>query len=78
ASDLAVFREFAADIPEYADPLDAHRWLALIKEYSKPESDRRRAQLARLEGFSLPTWKQHFAQLELLLERIDDDYRIGH
>ena len=72
ASDLAVFREFAAEIPEYADPLDTLRWLALIKEYSSPTSELRRAQLSRLENFRLPTWDQHFAQLESLLTGLDD------
>ena len=71
ASDLAVFREFAGEIPEYADPLDAHRWLALIKDYSKPNSEQRLAQLTRMQSFRLPTWEQHFAQLESLLIRID-------
>jgi len=72
ASDLAVFREFAGEIPEYADPLDAHHWLALIKEYSNPNSEQRRAQLTRMQSFRLPTWEQHFAQLESLLMRLDD------
>ena len=71
ASDLAVFREFAGEIPEYADPLDVHRWLALIEEYSKPSSEKRLAQLTRLQSFRLPTWEQHFAQLESLLIRLD-------
>ena len=72
ASDLAVFREFAAEIPEYADPLDGQHWLALIKEYSKPDSERRSAQLTRIKSFRLPTWEQHFAQLDSLLLRLDD------
>ncbi len=75
ASDLAVFREFAAEIPEYADPLDTMRWQALIKEYSSPTSEMRRAQLSRMENFRLPTWEQHFAQLESLLTGLDDANR---
>jgi glycosyltransferase involved in cell wall biosynthesis len=71
ASNLAVFREFAADIPEYADPLDAQRWLALIKEYSSQTSTQRVAQLARLRAFQVPTWDGHFALLESLLMELE-------
>jgi glycosyltransferase involved in cell wall biosynthesis len=71
ASDLAVFREFAADIPEYADPLDPQHWLALIKEYADPMSLQRAAQLQRIQTFNLPTWERHFEQLDSLLAQLD-------
>ena len=71
ASNLAVFREFAADIPDYADPLDPQQWLALIKEYSSPISTKRAAQLERMRTFVLPTWDRHFALLESLLLRLE-------
>lgn len=71
ASNLAVFREFAADIPDYADPLDPQRWLALIKEYSSPTSTRRAAQIERIRTFEMPTWDRHFALLESLLLRLE-------
>ena len=70
ASDLAVFREFAADIPDYADPLDPQRWLALIRDYANPLSEKRAAQIARMKAFDVPTWDQHFAQLDALLARL--------
>ena len=72
ASDLAVFREFAADIPDYADPLDPQRWLTLIKQYANPASAQRAAQIERMQAFHLPTWQQHFALLESLLSRLDE------
>ena len=72
ASDLAVFREFAADIPDYADPLDPQRWLHLIKEYSSATSVLRAAQMERMRTFQVPTWEQHFALLQSLLSRLDD------
>ena len=71
ASDLPVFREFASDIPDYADPLDPQRWLSLIKEYTNPISTRRAAQMQRMKAFQLPTWQQHFTRLDTLLSRID-------
>ncbi|MCY7388572.1 MAG: glycosyltransferase family 4 protein [Burkholderiales bacterium] len=75
ASNLGVFREFAADIPEYVDPLDPQRWLALIKEYSSPESTKRAAQIDRMRTFELPTWDRHFALLDSLLLRLDSGTR---
>ena len=72
ASDLPVFREIAGEIPEYADPLDGMRWSELVKEYAKPESRTRSAQLKRIEGFKLPGWKDHFAKVDALLDRLKE------
>ena len=75
ASDLKVFREFAADIPEYVDPLDPQRWLGLIREYASVTSLQRAAQIERMRTFQLPTWERHFELLESLLSRLDDGVR---
>ncbi|EXI74715.1 MAG TPA: glycosyltransferase family 1 protein [Candidatus Accumulibacter phosphatis] len=72
ASDLPAFREIGATVPEYVDPLDGRRWADLIVDYASPESPCRRAQLQRLESFVAPTWPAHFAQVEALLERLDN------
>ena len=72
ASDLKVFREFAAEIPDYADPLDPQRWLKLIKDYSEPMSVQRTAQIERIRTFQLPTWERHFELLESLLARLEE------
>jgi glycosyltransferase involved in cell wall biosynthesis len=61
ASDQAVFREIAGDIPEYLDPLDAPAWHLAILSYMENESLPRQAQLKRLAGFRPPTWEDHFA-----------------
>jgi len=66
ASDLPVFREIAGEVPEYVDPLDGQRWMALIGEYADPASERRKAQLSRMAGLRLTTWDDHF--------RIVDDF----
>jgi glycosyltransferase involved in cell wall biosynthesis len=71
ASDLPVFREFAGEVPEYADPLDGRRWLELIEDYARPNSACRRAQIARMPAFVAPTWAQHFDQVGKLLEELD-------
>ncbi|MDN7671624.1 glycosyltransferase family 1 protein [Burkholderia oklahomensis] len=60
ASDLGVFREIAAGIPDYLDPLDGPGWLARIEAYARADSPERRAQLARIAGFRAPTWAAHF------------------
>lgn len=60
ASDLPAIREIAADIPEYADPIDGRRWTELVLDYARPDSPLRRAQCARMAGFHALTWEQHF------------------
>ena len=67
ASDLPVFREFAGSIPEYIDVNDEDLWTQTIASYAVPESQPRRAQLARLKGFVAPTWAEHFAKVDGLL-----------
>lgn len=71
ASDLPVFREIAADVPDYIDPLDGKRWGELIQAYARPDSPQRAAQLQRLGGFTAPTWPEHFDKVDALLEQLD-------
>ena len=71
ASDLAVFREVAGNVPEYVDPLDGRRWAEMIVEYAAPDGARRKAQLERIEGFRPRGWAQHFAAVDAFLERMD-------
>lgn len=70
ASDLPVFREIAADIPEYIDPLDGRRWIEMITEYAQPDSARRAAQLERITQFKTPGWEDHFASVDALLAQL--------
>jgi glycosyltransferase involved in cell wall biosynthesis len=72
ASDLSVFREFAGEVPEYADPLDGKRWLELIEDYAKPDSSRRAARVARIATFAAPTWMHHFEQVDRLVADLAD------
>jgi glycosyltransferase involved in cell wall biosynthesis len=60
ASDLPVFREIAADVPDYLDPLDGPAWLARIQAYSQPYSLDHARQLARIRAFRPPSWGDHF------------------
>jgi glycosyltransferase involved in cell wall biosynthesis len=71
ASDLPVFREIAGEVPEYIDPLDGQRWMALISEYAEPESERRKAQLSRMASLRLTTWAQHFRVVDDFLGELE-------
>jgi glycosyltransferase involved in cell wall biosynthesis len=61
ASDLPVFREIAADVPDYLDPLDGPAWARAVVSYSEQQSAERRDQLQRLATYRAPTWQDHFA-----------------
>lgn len=63
ASDLAVFRELAGDIPDYLSPIDGLGWSRLIEDYSRAESPSRSAQMKRIAGYEAPRWKGHFARV---------------
>ncbi len=70
ASDLSVFREVTQDIPEFLDPLDGPAWISLIEDYAKSGSERRAAQVERLQMFKAPTWDDHFKVFERSADRI--------
>jgi len=70
ASDLPVFREFAGAIPEYANPLDAQRWMELVDEYTDAHSARRRAQLERIADYRPTTWAQHLNTVDEFLSQL--------
>lgn len=67
-SDLPELREVGRYVPEYLDTGDEAAWHAMIREYAEPGSIRRQAQLARLSGWSAPSWEQHFAMVQPLIE----------
>jgi glycosyltransferase involved in cell wall biosynthesis len=64
ASPLPVFREVAKEVPDYIDLDDEAAWLAAIHAYAAADHPRRAAQLSRLQGFTAPTWAEHFARFE--------------
>ncbi len=63
ASDLAVYREFAGEIPTYLNPLDEAGWEGMILGFigDSPERLRQRRDLG---AFVAPSWKSHFATVE--------------
>ena len=70
ASDLAVFREIAGGIPEYADPLDSRRWTELIEEYARAGSGPRATQLDRMKGYRATTWQDHVKTVDGFLSTL--------
>ena len=66
-SDLGVFREIAGEIPEYIDSLDGKRWKELILEYARPNSSKRQDQIKRIKDLVLPSWENHFNQVDDLI-----------
>lgn len=70
ASDLEVFREVAGEVPVYLSPLDGLGWKAMVREFARPDSAVRAAQLRRLAGWEAPTWAGHCAQVERFLQEV--------
>jgi glycosyltransferase involved in cell wall biosynthesis len=60
ASNLPVFHEVAANIPDYLDPIDGTGWMNCVESFCNPASGLRAAQLVRMPEFTPPTWPAHF------------------
>lgn len=69
ASDLAVFREIAADIPTYLDPSDRKAWVRTVLDFAADGRERQR-QLKAATEFRAPCWSDHFASVEGFLETL--------
>ncbi|WP_414444011.1 glycosyltransferase family 4 protein [Burkholderia sp. 22PA0106] len=70
ASDLAVFREIASDIPDYLDSLDGPAWMRLIQAYADPDNTHRSDQIERIARFRAPTWAGHFGRVDRFIETL--------
>ena len=70
ASDLPVFGEFAAHVPQWVSPLDGVGWLRAVMAYTNSQHPERLAQLDRLRKWRAPTWDEHFEVVEDFLERL--------
>jgi len=64
SSPLPAIKEFAGEIPDYAEPHDGMRWEELVKSYAADPSPERDAQLERLKSFKDTSWPEHFALVE--------------
>ena len=70
-SDIPAFREVGRAVPEYLDPLDLYAWTDAVRDYSRPDSLRRAAQMQRLAQWRAPRWADHFTAVEQLLGDLD-------
>jgi glycosyltransferase involved in cell wall biosynthesis len=69
-SNVPGLRETGGAIPEFLDPLDGPAWRSAIRDYAAPQSPRRAAQLARLNGWRPPRWEDHFAAVEQFIGEV--------
>ncbi len=72
ASDLAVFREIAGTTPDFLDPLDGKGWMDYIENYTQADSSLRLAQMKRMERFRIPTWHEHFSQVNTFMRELEE------
>jgi glycosyltransferase involved in cell wall biosynthesis len=70
ASDLAVFREFAGEIPTYLDFLDGKAWESTIMAFTGESLERER-QLQAMTGYRPPCWNSHFQIVDEWLQTIE-------
>jgi glycosyltransferase involved in cell wall biosynthesis len=69
ASDLAVFREFAGDIPTYLDCRDESGWESAVRDFTQDSPERER-QLRRMTGYRGPDWATHFGIVDPWIETL--------
>ncbi len=62
ASNLPAHREAGGNAPDFLSPLDGEGWLAAIIDHSR-EGSLQRAQLTRHQGWQVPTWDRHIADV---------------
>ena len=68
ASDLAVYRELAVDLPTYVPPNDELGWESAIRNFLNDGAELRRQRLA-MKGYRAPDWPTHFAQVDRWLDQ---------
>ncbi len=68
---LPAVREFAREIPDYAEPHDGVRWIDLLLDYTKPDSVRHSAQRQRITEFLEISWPNHFTRVRDFLDSLD-------
>jgi glycosyltransferase involved in cell wall biosynthesis len=71
AGNLAVYKEFAGHVPLYLPPDDEASWLQAVRDYLPINSPQRAAQIQKLTSLRLPTWAQHFNQVDDLLHSLN-------
>jgi glycosyltransferase involved in cell wall biosynthesis len=70
-SDLPALREAGGSVPDFIDPLDGPEWIKAIMDYSVDAPGRRSQQIARLDGWTPPSWQGHIETVLKLIADID-------
>jgi glycosyltransferase involved in cell wall biosynthesis len=70
ASNIEAFREVGGDAIDYVDPLDGHGWLQAVRDYSAPQSPRRRAALGRIGGGDATNVDTFVSQIDDFIARL--------
>lgn len=70
ASDLPALREVGGAAPDFLDPLDGAAWRSAVLDYAHPDSKARAAQIMRIAHWKQPSWSEHFAIVDQLLETL--------
>lgn len=69
-SDLPAFREAGGDAPIYLDPLDGKGWLEAIRGLADTAGIERARHLARVAGWTPPSWDNHISVVLDMVERV--------
>ena len=64
ASDISAFDEAGAGVPDRYSVDDDEGWAQAILDYAGDGSEKRQAQISRLQTYQAPSWQEHFNQLE--------------
>ena len=67
ASDLRALKEVGGVVPEWLPPDDAAAWEAMAQDYARHGSERRAAQINRMQDWRAPTWAAHFEAAERVM-----------
>lgn len=70
ASDLPVFREVGQGVPDLLPVSDKAAWRDAILDYARPCSEARAGQIARMARFRVPSWAEHFTQIDGLISAL--------
>ena len=69
-SDLPALREAGGSAPVFLDPLDGPAWLRAIIAHVAPDGPARRSHIERLASWARPTWRDHIAKVDKLIEAV--------
>ncbi|ACL60209.1 glycosyltransferase family 4 protein [Methylobacterium nodulans] len=70
ASDIPVHREIGEAFAAFLHPLDGLGWMRAVEDLAAPASAQRQTLAGRLDGYRPPTWAEHFARVDSMLDSL--------